>query len=53
MALGLKEVDAHGSLRLTLGKENKEEEIDYLVESIKDAVDTLRKLSPLWCQVDE
>lgn len=53
MALGLKEVDAHGSLRLTLGKENKEEEIDYVVESIKDAVDTLRKLSPLWCQVDE
>lgn len=53
IALGLKEVDAHGSLRLTLGKENKQEEIDYIVESIKDAVDTLRKLSPLWCQVKE
>jgi cysteine desulfurase len=53
MALGLKEVDAHGSLRLTLGKENKKEEIDYVVKSIKDAVDTLRKLSPLWCQVKE
>lgn len=51
MALGLKEVDAHGSLRLTLGKENKKEEIDYVVKSIKDAVDILRKLSPLWCQV--
>jgi cysteine desulfurase len=53
MALGLKEVDAHGSLRLTLGKENKDEEIDYVVESIKDTVSTLRKLSPLWCQVEE
>lgn len=53
MALGLKEVDAHGSLRLTLGKENKEEEIDYVVESITDAVTTLRKLSPLWCQVEK
>ncbi len=53
MALGLKEVDAHGSLRLTLGKENKVEEIDYVVESIKDAVNTLRNLSPLWCQVEQ
>ena len=53
MALGLKEVDAHGSLRLTLGKENKQEEIDYIAESIKDAVNTLRELSPLWCQVKE
>jgi cysteine desulfurase len=51
MALGLKEVDAHGSLRLTLGKENKKEEIDYIVDSIKNAVETLRQLSPLWCQV--
>lgn len=50
MALGLKEVQAHGSLRLTLGKENKMEDIDYVVESIKNAVDTLRKMSPLWCQ---
>lgn len=53
MALRLEEVQAHGSLRLTLGKENKPEEIDYVVESIKDAVGTLRKLSPLWCQADE
>ncbi|MGA2676962.1 MAG: cysteine desulfurase NifS [Methanobacterium sp.] len=50
MALGLKEVQAHGSLRLTLGKENKVEDIDYVIESIKNAVDTLRKMSPLWCQ---
>ena len=50
MALGLKEVQAHGSLRLTLGKENKVEDTDYVVESIKNAVDTLRKMSPLWCQ---
>jgi len=50
MALGLKEVQAHGSLRLTLGKENKVEDTDYVIESIKNAVDTLRKMSPLWCQ---
>lgn len=53
MALGLDDVDARGSLRLTLGKENKKEEIDYIVESVKEAVEKLRKLSPLWCQVDQ
>ena len=53
MALGLDDVDARGSLRLTLGKENKKEEIDYIVESVNEAVEKLRKLSPLWCQVDQ
>lgn len=52
MALGLEEVQAHGSLRLTLGKENKVEEIDYVVDSIKNAVETLRNLSPLWCPAE-
>ena len=53
MALGLEEVDAHGSLRLTLGKENMKEEIDYIVKSVKDSVEKLRMLSPLWCPVDQ
>lgn len=48
-ALGLEHVDAHGSLRLTLGKENTEEDVDHAIESIKEVVETLRKLSPLWC----
>lgn len=51
MAIGLKEVDAHGSLRLTLGKENTEEDVDHAIESIKEVVGTLRKLSPLWCEI--
>ncbi|MGZ7210277.1 MAG: aminotransferase class V-fold PLP-dependent enzyme, partial [Methanobacterium sp.] len=53
MAIGLKEVDAHGSLRLTLGKENTEEDIIYTIKSIQEAVETLRKLSPLWCEVPD
>lgn len=53
MALGMDEVQAHGSLRLTLGKENTAEEVDYVIESIKGAVGTLRSLSPLWCQTEE
>lgn len=48
-ALGLEHVDAHGSLRLTLGKENTEEDVGHAIESIKEVVETLRKLSPLWC----
>lgn len=50
-ALGLEHVDAHGSLRLTLGKENTEEDVDHAIESIKEVVETLRKLSPLWCAI--
>ncbi|MGZ7117873.1 MAG: cysteine desulfurase NifS [Methanobacterium sp.] len=53
MAIGLKEVDAHGSLRLTLGKENTEEDIEHAIKSIQEAVETLRKLSPLWCEVPD
>ncbi len=53
MALGMDEVQAHGSLRLTLGKENTAEEVDYVIESVKGAVGTLRSLSPLWCQTEE
>jgi cysteine desulfurase len=50
-AIGLKEVDAHGSLRLTLGKDNTEEDVEHAIKSIQEVVETLRKLSPLWCEV--
>ena len=50
-ALGLEHVDAHGSLRLTLGKENTEEEVDYVITAVKEVVGILRKLSPLWCEI--
>lgn len=48
MAIGLNEVEAHGSLRLTLGRENTEDEVNYVVESLKDVVQKLRAISPLW-----
>lgn len=50
-AIGLEQVDAHGSLRLTLGKENTEDDVNHAIESIKEVVETLRKLSPLWCAI--
>jgi cysteine desulfurase len=49
MAIGLEEVEAHGSLRISLGHENTEEDIDFTLTAIKEVVDKLRKMSPLWC----
>ena len=46
-AIGLDEVEAHGSLRLTLGRGNTEDEVDYVVESLIEAVKKLRAMSPL------
>ena len=48
LALGLKHEDAHGSLLLTLGKYNTEDDVDYIVECLPEIVDRLRKLSPLY-----
>lgn len=48
MAIGLNEVEAHGSLRLSLGRDNTEDDVDYVVESLKAVVQKLRAMSPLW-----
>lgn len=46
MAIGLKHEQAHGSLRLTLGKQNKKSDVDYVLEVLPDIVKNLRKISP-------
>jgi len=48
LSIGLPHEIAHGSLRLTLSEENTKEEIDYVVESIKEIVARLRNMSPLY-----
>ncbi|MGI6093813.1 MAG: cysteine desulfurase NifS [Lachnospiraceae bacterium] len=48
MAIGLPHEIAHGSLRLTLDAETTREELDYTVEKIKEIVDRLRNMSPLY-----
>lgn len=48
LAIGLPHEIAHGSLRLTLGGETTKEEIDYVVDSLKEIVGTLRNMSPLY-----
>ena len=48
LAIGLPHEIAHGSLRLTLSKDTTEEDIDYVVESLKQIVERLRMMSPLY-----
>ena len=48
LAIGLPHEIAHGSLRLTLSEETTKEEIDYVVDSLKEIVENLRNMSPLY-----
>ena len=45
IAIGLEPEQAHGSLRLTLGKYNTKKEIDYVADKLKIVVEKLRKVS--------
>jgi cysteine desulfurase len=48
IAMGFPHETAHGSLRLTLGKENTAEDVDYVLEILPGIVEKLRKMSPLY-----
>ena len=48
LAIGLPHEIAHGSLRLTLGDENTKEQVDYVVDHLKEIVAKLRAMSPLY-----
>ncbi|ROR30702.1 cysteine desulfurase [Mobilisporobacter senegalensis] len=48
LAIGLPHEIAHGSLRLTLSEDITEDEIKYVIEKIKEIVDKLRSMSPLY-----
>lgn len=48
LAIGLPHEIAHGSLRISIGKYNTKEEVDYLVENLVEIVTRLREMSPLW-----
>ena len=48
LAIGLPHEIAHGSLRISIGKYNTKEEIDYLIENLVEIVGRLREMSPLW-----
>ncbi len=48
LAMGIPPEVAHGSLRLTLGRENTEEDVDYVLEILPGIVQKLRAMSPLY-----
>lgn len=48
LAIGRLHDVAHGSLRLTLSEENTEDEIDYTIRAVKETVEYLRSMSPVW-----
>ena len=48
LAIGLPHEIAHGSLRISIGKYNTKEEIDYVIECLVEIVGRLREMSPLW-----
>ena len=48
LAIGRVHDVAHGSLRLTINEDTTEEEIDYIIQSVKEVVDYLRGMSPVW-----
>ncbi len=48
IAIGVAPAMAHGSIRFTLSRFTTKEELDYTIRNLKEAVEELRKLSPLW-----
>lgn len=48
LAIGLPHEIAHGSLRITIGRENTKSDIDFLVENLVKIVEKLRNMSPLY-----
>ena len=48
LAIGRVHDVAHGSLRLTLGEDATAEQVDYLIQNVKEVVEYLRGFSPIW-----
>ena len=48
LAIGLPHEIAHGSLRMTLGEDTTKEDIDVVVDALKEIVQNLRNMSPLY-----
>lgn len=53
LAIGRPHEIAHGSLRLTICRDNTMEEIDYMIKEIANVVEYLRGISPLWDELEK
>lgn len=53
LAIGRPHEVAHGSLRLTLGEDATEQDVDYIIKSVTDVVAYLRGMSPFWRDLAE
>ena len=53
LAIGRVHDVAHGSLRLTLGEDATEEDVDTIIRSVKEVVAHLRAMSPVWRELQE
>jgi len=53
LAIGLPHEIAHGSLRLTLGRDNSQQDVDYVLEVLPKIVNKLREMSPLFAERKE
>jgi cysteine desulfurase len=49
-AMGIPPTRAHSAIRISLGRENTEEEIDYVLEALEEIVGDLRSMSPVFSQ---
>ena len=48
LAIGLKHEEAHGSLRVSFGEDNTPEDVNFIADSLKEIVERLRMMSPLY-----
>jgi cysteine desulfurase len=48
LAIGLDPAEAHGSLRLSLGRKNTQEDVEYVISVLPGVVQNFRNMSPLW-----
>ena len=53
LAIGLPHEVAHGSLRLTLGDQTTDEDVDYILEQVPPIVERLRSMSPVWEKIKD
>ena len=51
IATGVPHEKAHGSLRLSLSRDNTEQDVDYILENVPSIVEKLRNMSPLWEEI--